>query len=548
MSANAFKNFKEKISASAHNSFLYNFSLNNWNLGSATPDHFLMRPVDPWNGNAEQGQQILQGCFSIADQQIRIQAGHWHPINIGQKWINKLHGFQWFRDLRSVGGTEARQTAKAYVEDWIFNHRRYDSESWKPNVTGMRIANWISHYDLFCDEQDTDFQDLFFASIIKQTRHLNNCLPGNYEGIDALNALKGLLYAGLALPNNKQHIHKTLEVLKKQIQPQILSGGRHVSRNPENLLQSLIILLDIRSALTAAGYPASEHVQYAIDRAGPALRFFIYNDKNMAVMHGSSESESNLIDSVLAQAGVRGKILSSLPSTGYERISQGRSLIIFDHGKSPRWPHDKNQHASPLSFEMAYAKERLFVSCGAHAISDDWNESLRSTAAHNTLCIDHRNACEIRADGHLGRKVNQPFIKRQEDRKACLVEASHDGYLSLNGITHTRRLFLCEQGTDLRGEDTLECVTSPSNPLDIAVRFHVHPRVMVSLVQNETEALLRLPSGAGWRFHHTGGTLALENSIYLGSGEIRKTKQLVIHGKMNKEHAQVKWALQREGL
>ncbi|MFP4313027.1 MAG: hypothetical protein ACLFR0_01760 [Alphaproteobacteria bacterium] len=52
----------------------------------------------------------------------------------------------------------------------------------------------------------------------------------------------------------------------------------------------------------------------------------------------------------------------------------------------------------------------------------------------------------------------------------------------------------------------------------------------------------------GWRFHHSGGSLALENSVYLGGGDIRKTKQLVIYGQMCGEHAQIKWALQREGL
>ena len=548
MTINAFRQFRNKVNASAHNSFLYNLSLNNWNLGGVVPDQLLVKPVDPWPGNAENGAHILDGCFSIGQEQLRIQAGGWHPINIGQKWLFKLHGFQWMRDLRALGGSEARQIAKAYIHDWIINHRNYDAESWQPHITGSRLAAWICHYDFFDDPHDEDFQDTFFVSLIKQTRHLTKCLPGTLEGLEALYALKGLLYAGLALPHHENLVHKALDLLKDQTKIQILSDGGHVTRNPDDLLQALVTLLDIRTALTAAGYPTPDFLQYTIDRAGPALRFFVYGDKYMAVTNGSGESDPEFIDSVLAQAGVRGKIISNLPTMGYERITQGRSLILFDTGKTAKWPHDKNIHAAPLSFEMSYGKERLLVSCGTHVLSDEWNASLRATAAHNTLCIDHRNACEIRADGHLGRKVIQPFIKREEDRKACLIEASHDGYLSLNGITHSRRLFLCEQGSDLRGEDTLECVSAPTDPINIAVRFHIHPRVLVSLVQNETEALLRLPSGIGWRFHHTGGTLSLENSVYLGNGEIRKTKQLVIHGQMSCEHAQVKWAFQREGL
>lgn len=85
--------------------------------------------------------------------------------------------------------------------------------------------------------------------------------------------------------------------------------------------------------------------------------------------------------------------------------------------------------------------------------------------------------------------------------------------------------------------------------MDIAIRFHLHPRVIVSLVQNEEEALIRIPSGAGWRFQHTGGRLALENSIYIGAGsQPRRTKQLVIYGQMTGDQTRIKWALQREGL
>ena len=46
-----------------------------------------------------------------------------------------------------------------------------------------------------------------------------------------------------------------------------------------------------------------------------------------------------------------------------------------------------------------------------------------------------------------------------------------------------------------------------------------------------------------------GGTLDLDNSIYLGEGVTpRKTKQLVIRGTMDSDHQQFKWALQREGV
>ncbi|MFP4314037.1 MAG: heparinase II/III family protein, partial [Alphaproteobacteria bacterium] len=490
MTIQAIRQLKHKLAPPAKNNFLYNLSLNSWPLGASTADSLLIKPPDPWAGNSLAGEELLQGCFTHKSERFHFHGGQWKPLGINHFWLKKLHSFQWLRDLRAIGGAQGRQTAKAYIQHWIHHNHHYDSDIWAPDITGLRLSMWISHYDFFSDADDDEFQDDFFASLHKQARHLGNSLSGELYGLKAFQALKGYLYTALALPGREKDIERALNTIQKHIKTQILGDGGHISRNPETLLQILIIMLDMRHAFAAAGYPLPDFIQHAIDRAGPALRFFIYGDKNLGIFNGSNEQDIAVIDSVLAQAGVRGKILSSLPSCGYERVSQGRTLLVFDTGQSPPWPYDKAMHAAPLSFEMAYGKERIFSTCGAHLTCDEWNASLRATAAHNTVTIDHRNAAEIRQDGHLGRKVHHPFIRREENRKTCLIEASHDGYLPLNGITHSRRLFLGEQGSDLRGEDTLDCLGAPSRPLDIAIRFHLHPRVLVSLVQNETEALL----------------------------------------------------------
>src|SRR5690606_26749157 len=148
--------------------------------------------------------------------------------------------------------------------------------------------------------------------------------------------------------------------------------------------------------------------------------------------------------------------------------------------------------------------------------------------------LDNRNACEIKKDGHFGRRTRNVMMTREEESGACLIDGVHDGYVPLNGVSHRRRLYLSDQGHDLRGEETLTCGIGLSKPVPVEIRFHLHPRVLVSLVRGKTEALLRLPGGSGWRFAQTGGTISLENSIYLGEGcRPRKTKQLVISGLMD---------------
>lgn len=525
-------------------------ALYDWRLRGHTPERFVVRPVDVWAGNPEAGDKLSQdGSFVIDGDQLTLRGECWEPYGVSAAWINHMHGFTWLRDMRAVGGEQARHHARAMVQSWIRHYGRWHKDTWRPDITGERICMWISHADFFGGSKE-EFQAPFFDSLIRQARHVRRALPGDLHGLELLRAIKGLLYAGVAFEGYEIWIAQSLAMLEKEIEKQILPDGAHISRSAAQLLQALQILVDIKGALQAAAYPLPEFVQHAIDRAGPAIRFFRYGDKNFGCFNGAQEGDAALVESVLAQAGTGSKALSSLPSAGFERATLGRTQVTFDTGKIPAWPYDACAHAAPLSFELSYGKERIFVNCGSHPTSPEWQDALRATAAHNALTIDHRNACEIRVDGHFARKVRLSTSMREDSKNAILLEASHDGYMSVNGVTHRRRIYMTDQGNDVRGEDMLTASIPPAKALHVAIRFHIHPRVMVSMIQDGQEALLRLPTGVGWRFHQSGGHyLVLEDSIYLGEGiRPRKTKQLVIYRDVTEENVKIKWALQREGI
>ena len=495
---------RKEASEMACNTVLYD-----WSLRGEAPDRLNVKPADPWPGNVEAGRWLCDGAFALGSDQVSLGGGCWEPLGVGEAWLDHMHGFEWLRDLRALGGEEARQQARWLTESWIYYHQKWSAQAWRADMCGSRISMWISYFEFFVEAAGPDFQDIFFDSLVKQARHLSRSLQHDVAGVKMLRALKGLLYAGLACEGREAWAQQALAQLNSEIAKQILRDGAHVSRSPLQHLQALQILLDIRTALAAAGQPLPEPVQHAIDALSAALRFFRYGDGGLAVFHGTQEGPRELLEAVLAQANVRGKGLHSLPCAGFEKITMGRTLVMFDCGRSPPRPHDRFAHAAPLAFEMAYGKERIFVSCGTHPGSPDWQEVLRATAAHNTVTLDYRNACEIRADGHFARKPRVVSIVREETKESCLLEAAHDGYALLNGIEHRRRLYLSDQGHDLRGEDILTSQAGPAKPVEVAIRFHVHPRVMVSLTSGGDEALLRLPSGIGWRFHQSGGALKL---------------------------------------
>jgi len=58
--------------------------------------------------------------------------------------------------------------------------------------------------------------------------------------------------------------------------------------------------------------------------------------------------------------------------------------------------------------------------------------------------------------------------------------------------------------------------------------------------------LLRMPSGIVWRLRAAGGEVGLGESIYLGSGEARRTQQVVLSGTVPPGGVTVRWAIRRE--
>ncbi|HSK41762.1 MAG TPA: heparinase II/III family protein [Arenibaculum sp.] len=513
-------------------------------LGGRAPNRLACVPSDPWPGSTVNGHALLDGVYRFAGEQIDADEPPWSPPGAHPAWLAGLNGFEWLRDLRAVGGDAARRHARMLISSWLDRNHGWHEDSWAPDVIGTRIVSWIGLHDFYCSSADDAFRARVFDSLARQMRHLYRVTPGTLDGSRLLGAVKGLVFAGVALPDAGRYLAAALRLLDRELHRQILPDGGHVERCPEMHLLVLRHLIDLRSALRAGKVELPESLQHAIDRMTPALRFFRHGDNALALFNGGQEGESTLIDAVLAQSDARGRPLKSMPHSGFERLLAGRTLVLVDTGKPPP-PHlDALAHAGTLSFEMSVGRERLIVNCGAHPCpTGPWRRGLAATAAHSTITLGETNSTEVFEQGGLGRRPARVSCERVDTDGASLVQAGHDGYMRSFATLHRRRLYLADNGEDLRGEDTLE---GPPGR-EFALRFHLHPSVQVSLVQNGRSVLLRMPSGTGWRMRASGGEVSVAESIYVGQGEdIRRTSQIVVSGHTAAERTVVKWALRRD--
>ncbi len=518
-----------------------------WSLtGGGIPDRLVVLPPDPWAGDAGRGRWVANRMLDVAGRRISMDPKAWSCTELAH--CAPLHGFEWLRDLRALGGDQSRRLGRQLMQEWMTAQVKWQDGVWDFPVTANRLASWLMGYDFFCASGDDQFLQAFYASLIRQVRHLDRVNPADIAGLDALSVIRAQIFAGLGLEGGEARLEHALGWCDHWIMHELDGEGMHVSRSPVQAVAAARQLIDIRGALVRAGYAAPTALQAAIDRIIHAIRFFRMPDGRLACFNGSQEDDATALDTLVRVSGVRiRKPLSQLESSGFESLVRERVSILVDCGLSPSHPHDKGHHAGPLAFEMSVGRDRMIVNCGTHPGDAAWADHLRATAAHSGLTVDDRNAFEICADGHIGRAANHVAARRDLAQAGLILTMSHDGYVPLNGLIHTRRMTLSQGGDELTGEDWLASDVPLVKPATFAIRFHLHPRVQASLIQDGHAALLRLPSGDGWRFSKTQGQLSLESSIYCGSGTTpRKTQQLVISGTCEGNGCQMGWSFREE--
>lgn len=507
---------------------------------SGVPDAPAMPVRDPWPGEPGRGARIVKGEIEWMGGIRPLRPGGFAARDPSAPMATHIHGFTWLRDLRALGTDAARMRARALISDWI--GAALPPVAAVPDVAGARIAAWLGHYDFFAASADDEFRQSLMGRLVADARQLAAALPAETRDGRALTALKGLIAASVALPEHAGYLQRATRFLGPEIDHQVLADGCHIERSPAAQLAALQDLTEIRALLQAARAEAPPGLPGAIERMALALRSLRHGDGGLALFNGTREEWPNLIDLVLAQAGRTGRSAAALAEGGFHRLAAGKSVVIIDGGAPAPPGVDRFAHAGTLAFEFSIGRERLIVNCGAAiAAGAGWRDALRATAAHSTLVIADVSSSELR-EGGLGRRPSAVEVQRQEANGAHWFEASHDGWKKLFGAVHRRRLYLAESGEDLRGEDWIEA----AEPQPFTLRFHLHPNVTASAQQDGEAALLRLPSGQGWRLRADGGTLSVEESIYAGGHETRRAEQIVLTGHQDgPQH--VKWAITKLG-
>lgn len=132
-------------------------------------------------------------------------------------------------------------------------------------------------------------------------------------------------------------------------------------------------------------------------------------------------------------------------------------------------------HADALAFTLSVGGAELLIDPGTYAYHTHvlWRNYFRSTAAHNTVCIDDLDQSEIAGNFMWMHKANARLLAHRTDDRMQVFEAEHDGYMRLpDPVLHRRRIEFNAEENSITVTDRLQCQTN--HTVQISWNFSEH--------------------------------------------------------------------------
>ncbi|MEL6235846.1 MAG: heparinase II/III family protein [Pseudomonadota bacterium] len=532
------------------------------------PNAFLWQPEPRAVGSFARANQYAAGNLLFAGRLVQHRGSLWDLRAPSKAYEAELHGFAWLDDLAADGSTRSREIAQAWLFDWI---RRYGSGSgpgWQPNLAGRRLIRWISHTPFILKSVEPANSRIFFRALGRQARYLKRRWSAADPGLPLIEALTGLVYAGLALEGQETLLAHAVRDLGRDCDRLIREDGGIPSRNPEELMEIFTLLVWAARTLEEAGKQPDQRHEQAMKSIAPALRTLRMGNGTLARFHGGSVGEEGRLDQALADARIRAPARPD-PVMGFVRLHAGPIVCLVDAARPPAGPTARTGHASTLGIEVSVGRRPLLGSVGTgRGFGPDWHMTARATASHSTVLAERSSSARFLGRGWVARQLGDRIIdgprrvpvEQTNDLNGAWVLAAHDGYAASHGLTHERRLYLSTAGDDLRCEDTMSSLddtqkkafdrmvaAAPRLGVGFSAVFHIHPDVEAKLALGRTAVALSLSNGEMWIFRQSGGTLELLDGHYLDASHLkpRPTKRIVVSARVTNHRGQINWGLKR---
>jgi uncharacterized heparinase superfamily protein len=349
-----------------------------------------LRPVQP----AVTADQIT---FLNVPQPIDTTHFDWRAPGMSKLWRYNL---QYFDFLHWDAYDEARK--RWFIEDWIHRNPPGTEDAWEPYPLSLRVVNWIR---LCLDCAPGTMPDGMEASLAAQLLWLEANLEYHVLANHFLKNGKALLFGGVyfAGPVAERLLRKGLKIMLNEADEQFLADGGHFERSPQYHCICVEDYLDAVALLQASpnlvAPPDLRAMQSAAERGLSCLVQLVGGDGRIPLFNDSAYGIANEPGDILAYGErILGKtwaldttdtVRVYLPDTGYFGYRHLGDSMLIDCGPVGPDYQPGHAHCDTLSYELCIDGRKVIVDSGVYEyVAGEMRQYVRSTAAHNTVCVD----------------------------------------------------------------------------------------------------------------------------------------------------------------
>ncbi|MEM7047614.1 MAG: heparinase II/III family protein [Pseudomonadota bacterium] len=434
----------------------------------------------------------------------------------GDHW----HSFAWLRDLRTVGGHEARRTGRQFTRAWrreLLRSPARTARAFTPQLVAVRLIYWVSHFEFFWDSAKPIDQKALMRLMVFHSQLLSLPDERALKSQDVFLYLRAALYIVIMRADGAPWSSSSIALLlTRAIKAQFFADGGHHSGSVQVQLSILLHLIDIENCMKRLQDPPIT-LDDSLRHLVSWLRIFVHRNISFADFHGNACPDfyakiPRAIVPILIQAYGRGRIMRHAPLSGFARRSAGSLSLVYHAGK----PAGQAHHHHAGSFELMMGRQRIMGNCAASVagLTRAWRHALAGASGASQLCLE---MIEPRID-HLVMTEPDPHQ----------VGSQHDGFVSQTGLRTSRLIELSADGHELRGTDRLTPITPDAQSHKIMIRFHLDPSIHIHAA-HDTYAILQINRRQFWLFSATGARLSHAPSVYIDNQSThQQTRQLIL--------------------
>ncbi len=416
-----------------------------------------------------QREQLEQGVFRFLNRSEKLgQPVDWQVSRLSLLWQFNLHYFNYLYLLNRVQQIEL-------CRQWIAANAPGKGVAWQAYPTSLRIVNW-------CKANFDD--DEILKSLYMQAAYLYRHLEAHHRGNHLLENARALLFAGNFFHEQGEAdkwLAKGLQIYRRETPLQVLSDGGYFERSPmyhalmlEGYLDILNILPPTHSDRELFVDTAKRMSDFLLSVTKPDGEIALFNDSTREIAPPTAalpDYTKRLLDYDAAKG-------SAFPESGYFVHDSDSVYLIIDGGVLGADFLLAHAHADIFSFELSIAGKAFIVDSGVYEYqAGEMRDYGRSTAAHNTVCIDGLSQAECWGSFRVARRYPPRQVAFDKGNGKSRFQGQFDGYAKLIGdnLVHHRRITCDEESREIVIADEV----TGFGKHRVESRLHLHPEVKV---------------------------------------------------------------------